>query len=179
MKWLALASVLLLIQGVEAQQIYKSVDKNGKVIYSSQPASGAVKVETVAPPAAPSQQEVERAQQRYLELEARDAEREEGRREQERENLRQRQIEEDLALKRKIANRKPPKVIVVPNPYYQDPYYGGGYWGGPYPPPHRPIEPKPLPAPEPPHSNQSFAPVGGAPLYRKSGSGPNFLNDSK
>ena len=105
MKWLLCVSVLLTTYGVLAQQIYKSIDKDGNVSYSSEPITNAVKVETVAPPPEPSPEEVERAQRRYLELEARDAERENERREQEHEALRRQQIKADTDLRRQLANQ--------------------------------------------------------------------------
>ena len=160
MKPLALAFVLLFVQSVSAQQIYKSVDKQGNVSYSSEPAKGAVKVETVAPPPAPSRQDVEQAQERYRELEARDAEREASRREQEKEYQRQQQIRADLDLKRQIADqnkRRSPSVIVINrNPWY---------WGRPYPPlwrdHHRPgSHSMPQNPPVPGRSGPVTAPMG-------------------
>jgi Domain of unknown function (DUF4124) len=161
MKWLTLVSLLLIMQGVPAQQIYKSVDKDGNVSYSSEPAKGAVEVKTVAPPPRPSPEEVERAQQRYLDLEARDAQREFERREQEQEELLRRQIREDMELKRQIANQKSGDVIVI----NQNPYY----WGRPYQPRfHKRGKPR--------HGTLPGKPVGpklqgqaGTPLYRNLG----------
>ncbi|MGH8550131.1 MAG: DUF4124 domain-containing protein [Methylococcales bacterium] len=174
MKWLTLVSILLLSHGIPAQQIYKSVDQNGNVSYSSEPAKAAVQVETIASPPTPSPEEVERAQQRYLELEARDARREEERREQELEILLQRQIRADLELKRQIAiaNRKPANVTVInQNPYYQYPYFGGGVnqpvW-------HNRTEPKHLPGPQNPELPKPFGSVN-APLHPKSGTGGGFV----
>ncbi|MGH8560007.1 MAG: DUF4124 domain-containing protein [Methylococcales bacterium] len=101
------------MQAASAQQIYKSVDKNGKVTYSSEPVKNAVAVKTVAHPAPLNPREVEHAQKRLQEFEAREAEREKEQRDQEREALRQRQIQADLELKREIANQKPANVILV------------------------------------------------------------------
>lgn len=143
MKCLQFVFVLLVTPAVSAQQIYKSVDHNGHVSYSSFPGKGAMKVETVAPPPPPDPLEVERAQQRLREWEASNAEREIAQREQERENLRQKQIREDLQLKRRIAKQKPTNIAGIDqNPYsyywgapYQPAgYYPPNYWNAPYQP---------------------------------------------
>jgi hypothetical protein len=170
MKWSALVSVLLLVLGVYAQQIYKSVDRNGRVSYSNEPAQGAATVESIAPPPAPSPEEIERAQQRYLELEARDAQREEERREQELEDQRQRQIREDLELKRRIANRKPSNVTVInQSPYYQ----GTDFWVGGNPPWEHPGKPHHMPGPDKPELREPSGPAN-APSPRNSGSNGGF-----
>lgn len=126
MRWLIFVLILFITQGVGAEPIYKSIDKHGNVTYSSKPLKGATEVESVTLPPPPSPEEVERAKQRYLDLEARDAEREVQRQEEEREKLLQRQIQTDLELKRELASRKPPKVYII----NQNPYY----WGRPFHP---------------------------------------------
>jgi Domain of unknown function (DUF4124) len=126
MKLLVSLCCLIAIEGAAAQQIFKSVDQHGNVSYSSEPASGAVEVKIITPPPGPSPEEVERARQRYFELEARDAQREFERRQEEIAELRRQQIQADLELRRQIAEQKPGNVILInENPYY---------WSRPYPP---------------------------------------------
>ncbi len=123
--------MLLAWQEAPAQPIYKSIDRNGNISYSSEAATDAVRVEPVELPPPPGEDEIERAQERYLELEARDAERELERERQEQENLRLWQIQTDLELKRQLADQQPASPVI----FDQYPYYG--YWGTPYPPPWR------------------------------------------
>jgi Domain of unknown function (DUF4124) len=144
MKWLILISMLLAWQEAAAQQIYKSVDRDGNISYSSEPASDAVSVETVELPPPPGEDEIEQAQQRYLELEARDLDRELERQRQEEENLLRLQIQADLELRRQLADQQPASPVIIEQyPYYE-------YWGPPYAPPwHRPSGPRHPPSPAP------------------------------
>lgn len=151
MKWLLWVPFVLATYEVLAQQIYKSIDKNGNVSYSSEPVTNAVEVETVTPPPKPSLEEVEHAQRRYRELEARDSEREKERREQDRDALQRQQIRADRELMRQLTNQKPANVIVI----NQNPYY----WGRGYRPRWRkPIKPEPRPIPEQPVQRKFLGP---------------------
>ncbi|MGH8547480.1 MAG: DUF4124 domain-containing protein [Methylococcales bacterium] len=110
---LFLAFCVLFLSAASAQPIYKSIDKNGNVTYSSAPIKSALKVISVAHPPAPDPREAGRARIRLREFQIREANLEKIQREQEREAIRQRQIEEYLALKRRIANRGPANVTVI------------------------------------------------------------------
>ncbi|MGR9105826.1 MAG: DUF4124 domain-containing protein [Gammaproteobacteria bacterium] len=170
MKWLILLCGLMIGLQATAQQIYKSIDRDGRISYSSEPEKGAVRVEKVVPLPAPSPEEIESARQRYRELEARDAEREKLRREQELETLRREQILADLELKREIARQSSrDRVVSNPSPYPYAPY--SYYWGRPYYPSrpgHRP-NPRPVPVPQEPVPSK-FPVPGRSPAFDLLGS---------
>jgi hypothetical protein len=60
-----LALFMLLSSAIFAENIYKSVDENGRVTYSSTPPENSQDVTTVDIPPPPSQEQVEAAQQRH------------------------------------------------------------------------------------------------------------------
>lgn len=120
-KILLLLACLMSAPGA-ADTIYKSVDRHGNVSYSSTPGKSAVEVEKVAPPSAPREEDVEAAHQRYRELEERDRQREQARRE---EAIRQQELERikaDQELRRQLNRPQKPANIIIVN---QNPYYWG------------------------------------------------------
>lgn len=116
-------TIFLLANLAIAAPIYKSVDRHGNVSYSEKPPASAAKVETVTPPPPPSEQEVARAKQRFRDLEARDALREQQRKELAEQQAKRDQQRAYADLKRKLSKRKPSNVIVI----NQNPTYGRFY----------------------------------------------------
>ncbi len=116
-------SIFLLTNLAIAAPIYKSVDQHGHVSYSEKPPVSAAKVETVTPPPPPNEQEVARAKQRYRDLEARDALREQERKELAEQQAKREQQRAYSDLKRKLSKPKPSNVIVI----NQNPTYGRFY----------------------------------------------------
>ena len=120
--------------------VYKWVDSAGRVTYSSTPPPHARKVDKVKLTPAPSNADVQQAEQRAKQTEARASELEKQRREQE--------AKEAEEARRREAQR-PVRTIVIEQPVYvPQPYY--------YPPrlkphpPHRPVKPPPPPVAPPP-----------------------------
>lgn len=125
MKISLVVATVLAINIAVAAPIYKSVDKYGNVSYSETPPNNATRIETVNTLPPPDEQEVARAKQRYLELEMRDAMREQERRELAKQ---QQELNKQAAyadLKRKLKKQKRPNVIVI----NQNPTYGRVYPG--------------------------------------------------
>ena len=134
MKTLLVVATVLAVNIAVAAPIYKSVDKYGNVSYSETPPDNADQIETVNTPPPPNEQEVARAKQRYLELEMRDAMREQERRELAKQ---QQEINKQKAyadLKRKLEKQKRPNVIVInQNPNYRRAFPGWIGAGKPVP----------------------------------------------
>ena len=69
MRRLLVSTIMLIVFGnINAEKIYKSVDEQGNVTYSSQPPADAVKVKPMTPEAGPSAEEVSEAKERSKEI---------------------------------------------------------------------------------------------------------------
>jgi len=98
---------LLLICSSSAAEIYKSVDENGNIRYSSVPPASNQLVEILQMPSEPSEEEVKAAQQRQQEFEKELVKRKEVRSEQKQKNLTQRENSSPTAT----PNISPPVPI--------------------------------------------------------------------
>lgn len=69
MKTLSLICLFCLLATAHGQTIYKTVDEEGKVSYSTTEPNDAVNTEVIAAPQEPSQEDIDAARQRQAELE--------------------------------------------------------------------------------------------------------------
>ena len=138
---LALLLAAMACHPAHAQQLYKWVDSEGRVTYSSTPPPSGARAETVAEPPKPTREEVEQTESRLKrereaarKLEQQRLEQEAARREREAEEARLR------------AQENPPTVVIekpvyVPQPVTYPPVMA--------PPPRPAPPPQPLPIPGP------------------------------
>jgi hypothetical protein len=149
---LCLAAGLLAAAHAAAQQpVYKSIDADGHVTYSSTPPPGAAHAEAVELPPPPAPTEIEAAQQRAQALQERGEQAYRQRAERAGQLAQERPAAREEEARRQAAE-SPPEV-----------YSDGGYgWAGPvypgYLPPHvRPPWPE-RPFPPPPNHNPGTRP---------------------
>jgi hypothetical protein len=165
---LVLSTVVL----AEPPVIYKSVDEQGRVTYSSEPVQDAVKVEEVQTAPAPPVQETDNARDRTESMMDMANELEQGR--LEKEKLRTEQQLQQQRLAQQQAQLEQQQKLLEEMQQYNNGWAGGIYWpyppaGQPFPrPPMKPRPPKPTPLPEPPVSQpRPFTPGGvGIPATR-------------
>jgi hypothetical protein len=134
-----LGLLLLLAATAAAEPIYKSVDRDGRVSYSSEPPADAETTLLFTPTPPPSEAQVREAQQQHEQFEEYNAQRAQERKERAEEAMRQRAA---AGLTVVIA---PPYIVPVPERLW---------WGVPILPPahhlrpprpdHRPHKPGPL-----------------------------------
>ena len=140
----SLLLAVLVSQPASADTIYKWVDSEGQVTYSSIPPPGRIKAEIVALPPPPSEEEIKQAQDRVKRTE-------EQARELENQRLEQEAREAEEARLRKAQQPQPPIVIERPVYVPQPIYYPPAHRPGPRPPheprPPTPVEPRPSPLP--------------------------------
>lgn len=126
----------LVSQAATADPLYKWVDKEGRVTYSSTPPPGNARFETVKAPPTPTGEEIRQAEERARKTEEQASELEAQRREQEAKEAEEARLRE---------SQRPPRTIVIEQPVYvPQPVY--------YPPAMRPRPPRPptKPPPRPP-----------------------------
>jgi len=154
----ALGAVLLLVApGTPADTIYKYVDKDGRVTYSSMPPAkgeGAEEVTELNVPGAPPADDVEAARKRAQEDARLAREMAEERRKSDAAYQRQR----DAALQRELMERQ---LAAMESPYVDPPLYGGSYYppSWVYPPI---VRPRPPMAPRPPLGHRGQRSSGGS-----------------
>lgn len=162
-----LTLVLSALALAESPVIYKSVDEQGRVTYSSEPVQGAVKVEEVQTTPAPPVQETDNARDRTESMMDMANELEQGR--LQKEKLRTEQQLQQQRLAQQQAQLEQQQKLLEEMQQYNNGWAGGVYWpyppaGKPFPrPPHkpRPPRPKPKPLPEPSVSQpRPFTPGG-------------------
>ena len=128
-------------QAAHAQQLYKWVDSEGRVTYSSTPPPAGARAETVAKPLQPSPEEIRQSEERVQREEAQARELKQQRLEQE---AAEREREAEEARLRALQSPPPPVVIekpvYVPQPMTYPPVMAP-------PPPERPPRPVPIPVP--------------------------------
>ena len=131
---------LLAWQSAHAEEIYKSVDSEGQVTYSSTPPPASVHAEKlkVEPPPAPD--EVRQARELAQRVD------EQGR------ELEKKRVEQEAAQKAEEARLRamePPPPIVIEKPVYvpRTIYYPPVIQSPPARPPQPPVKPKPVPKP--------------------------------
>jgi len=153
----AAAVVLLVAPGSTADTIYKYVDRDGRVTYSSvPPAAGdaADGVTEINAPGAPSPEDVDAARKRAEENARRAREMADERHKSDAAYERQRAA----ALQRELMERQ---LAATESPYVDPPLYGGSYyppfWG--YPPV---VKPRPPVFPRPPHGHPGRGSSGGS-----------------
>jgi hypothetical protein len=129
----ALLGFLLLVSTAAAEPIYKSVDRDGRVSYSSTLPTDAEMTFLFTPASPPSEELVRQAQEQHASFEAYNAERARERKERDEEALRQRAA---AGL-----------TVIVTQPYVM-PIPERLWWGVPILPPAHPVRPK---RPHPPH----------------------------
>jgi len=113
----SVAALLTAINGaVRAETIYKSVDQEGKVTYSKTPPADAIENEEIAPPAAPTAEQVREAEERSRQTTELATELEQDRKRREKERL-QREAEEQAR-----QSALPPAPVGMPAPMSPYPY---------------------------------------------------------
>ncbi|WP_082054355.1 DUF4124 domain-containing protein [Methyloterricola oryzae] len=167
----ALSSLPWLLSSVQAGEVYRCTDANGRLAYTSDPStySGCVpaRIDVTQPSeeeAARVQEERERAlaeerEAEWLRLEEREIRAKEVAAEA---ALRQARAAEEAARQQESTSQQP----AVPLGYY--PYWGYGRGG--FVPTHRPL-PRPHDRPNPPMANQPGAGPSDADIQRRMGSG--------
>jgi hypothetical protein len=111
MKTLTFICLFSLLTAAHAQTIYKTVDDQGNVSYSSSAPENATNVEVLTPPPEPSAKEVEAARQQQKELEQNLRERIEKR-----EQMEQAQRSESGEQENSIVERHYAPNVVYPDP---------------------------------------------------------------
>jgi hypothetical protein len=138
-----LGLVLLLAATAAAEPIYKSVDRAGRVSYSSEPPADAELTTLFTPTPPPSEEQVREAQEQHEMFEEYNAQRARERKEQAEEAMRQRAA---AGLTVVIA---PPYIVPVPERLW---------WGVPILPPAHRLRP---PRPDRPHKPVPPPHIGG------------------
>lgn len=132
---LALLLAAIACHAAHADQLYKWVDSEGRVTYSSSPPPAGARAQPVAEPPKPSREEVEQTEARLKREREAARELEQQRLEQE---AAQREREAEEARRR--AQETPPTVVIEKPVYVPQPM--------PYPPVMAP-PPRPAPPPQP------------------------------
>ena len=121
---LILAALLILSTTIlSAEEIYKSVDRDGNVSYSSTPAADAVKVETIEPPQEPDPVDVERAEENLATYKKQQQKAEE----QQQERAQQKALVREAAEEFARAYRPPPVEVYQPMVQYPTYFPYGSY----------------------------------------------------
>ncbi len=163
-RYLALLSAALLLATVAlgAGSIYKSVDEEGRVTYSSQPSSEAAKTEPVRVPPSPSAEATDEAVKRMKETEKEADARFKSLMENRQQKAEERkEVQEHKRLEQEAAEqqRRYDEALRRSSVYYP-PYRGHWPWPyPPHPPVHPPHPPRPTPLPNRPYQSHINTPA--------------------
>lgn len=151
--WLVLTGVHV---GADAQQVYRSVDPQGNVIYSDEPPADAAQTQSIELPPGPTEEQVKQAQQRTREIQE-SADKMAGEREQREKIAAEKRREEE---QRQQAAEQEARLARLEALQRNQDYWDYGTYYPRYP--HRPIIEHPIERPQPqPRPLPGLPPVQG------------------